>query len=367
MVMDMEITAAVLRDGDAPYSLERIELGGPGAGEVLVRIAAVGMCHSDALLRSQAFGAKLPIIPGHEGAGIVESVGAAVDGVKRGDHVVLTFDSCGLCRNCTENRPALCTAGRERNMVGWKADGSSTATGTDGAPIGSRWFAQSSFATHAIATSRNVVVVDDKLPLHVLAPLGCGIQTGAGAVLNSLDVQPGSSLAVFGAGAVGLAAVLAGAVAGAETIVVVDLHPERRELAVEFGATHVLDGAKDDIARQVRKLTNGGADYAIDATGVPRVAETAIASTRVGGACALAGVLTGPLSLKPMALTGKSVTGVLEGDSVPQDFIPRLIDLWSAGRLPIERFIEQFPLSAINDAEEASLSGRVVKPVLIPG
>ena len=247
MVMDMEITAAVLRDGDAPYSLERIELGGPGAGEVLVRIAAVGMCHSDALLRSQAFGAKLPIIPGHEGAGIVESVGAAVDGVKRGDHVVLTFDSCGLCRNCTENRPALCTAGRERNMVGWKADGSSTATGTDGAPIGSRWFAQSSFATHAIATSRNVVVVDDKLPLHVLAPLGCGIQTGAGAVLNSLDVQPGSSLAVFGAGAVGLAAVLAGAVAGAETIVVVDLHPERRELAVEFGATHVLDGAKDDV------------------------------------------------------------------------------------------------------------------------
>jgi aryl-alcohol dehydrogenase len=165
---------------------------------------------------------------------------------------------------------------------------------------------------------------------------------------------------------VGLAAVLAGVVAGAETIVVVDLHAERRELAVEFGATHVVDGANDDVVRQVRKLTNGGADYAIDATGVPRVAESAITATRLGGACALAGVLTGPLTLKPMALLGKSVVGVLEGDSVPGEFIPALIDLWSAGRLPIERLIEQFPLSAINDAEEASLSGRVVKPVLIP-
>lgn len=362
----MEITAAVLRDGGAPYSLERIELAGPGEREVLVRIAAVGMCHSDALLRSSTFPATLPIIGGHEGAGIVEAVGAGVEGIVAGDHVVLTFDSCGNCRNCVDGHPAVCATSAHRNLLGWRVDGSAAAVAADGSPVGSRWFAQSSFATHAIATSRNAVVVDEALPLHVLAPLGCGIQTGAGAVLNSLDVQAGSSLVVFGAGAVGLAAVLGGVVAGASTIVVVDLHHGRRDLAVEFGATHVFDGSQVDVARQVRKLTRGGADYAIDATGVPRVAESALAATRVGGACALLGVLTGPLTLKSDALTGKTLVGVVEGDATPQEFIPRLISLWSAGQLPIERLIEQFPLEAINEAEQASLSGRVVKPVLIP-
>lgn len=365
MVKVMDITAAVLRDSDGPYSIEQIDLDGPGEGEVLVRITAVGMCHSDALLRSSTFG-KMPIIAGHEGAGIVEEVGAEVTDIEPGDHVVLTFDSCEQCRNCRDHRPALCSASVERNLVGWRADGSISAVAQDGSPVGSRWFAQSSFATHAIATTRNVVVVDKTLPLDVLAPLGCGIQTGAGAVLNSLDVQPHSSLVVFGAGAVGLAAVLGAVVAGASTIIVVDLHPQRRELAVELGATHVVDGNDDDVVRQVRKLTRGGADYALDATGVPRVAESAVAVTRIGGACALAGVLTGPLALKAPALNGKTLIGVMEGDSMPQEFIPRLIDLWSSGTLPIERMIQQFPLSAVNEAEQASLSGRVVKPVLIP-
>ena len=362
----MEITAAVLRDGDGPYSIEQIELDGPGDDEVLVRITAVGMCHSDALLRSKTLAGKLPIIPGHEGAGVVEAIGAEVTSIQPGDHVVLTFDSCGQCRNCTDHRPALCAASLGRNLVGWRADGSTSAVAADSSPVGSRWFAQSSFATHAIASSRNVVVVDKTLPLNVLAPLGCGIQTGVGAVLNSLDVQPGSSLAILGAGAVGLAAVLGGVVAGADTIVVVDLHPERRELAVELGATHVVDGHDEDVVRQVRKLTQGGADYAIDATGVPRVAESALAVTRVGGACALVGILTGPLALKAAALNGKTLVGVVEGDSAPQEFIPRLISLWSAGRLPIEKLIEEFPLTAINEAEQSSLSGRVVKPVLVP-
>jgi aryl-alcohol dehydrogenase len=252
-----------------------------------------------------------------------------------------------------------------RNLLGRRVDLTTGVTDASGAEVASRWFGQSSFATHAVATERNAVVVAKDLPLEKLGPLGCGIQTGAGTVLVALDVQPGASVIVFGVGAVGLAAVMAAVVAGATTIVAVDLHPHRLELARELGATHVVDGTAADGLAQLLAIT-GGAHHAIDTTGVPAVMLDALGCLQMGGSCAFVGVQTGPLTLDALSLVGKTAIGVLEGSADPKTFIPRMIELWQAGRFPFDRLIEEFPLDQINEAEQASLSGRVVKPVLLP-
>jgi aryl-alcohol dehydrogenase len=218
-----------------------------------------------------------------------------------------------------------------------------------------------------VATSRNVVVVDKSLPLEQLAPLACGIQTGAGTMLSALDVQPGTSVAVFGAGAVGLAAVMAAKVAGATTIVVVDLHEHRLQLAKELGATHTIDGNASDLVGQILGITGGGAHYALDTTGVPAVITAALQGLRMTGACALVAVQQGDLVLDGAVLLGKTLVGVFEGSVVPQEFIPRMIELWQDGKFPFDRLIETFPLSQINEAEQASISGKVIKPVLVVG
>lgn len=361
----MQITAAVLRARDEPYSIETVELADPGAGEVLVRVVAVGMCHTDTLPRSPDLPLPLPLIAGHEAAGVVEAVGGGVDTVAVGDHVVVSFDSCGECANCTAGQPAYCDTFMIRNLFGRRIDGSTGVTDAEGEEISSRWFGQSSFATHALATVRNVVVVDPSLPLETLAPLACGIQTGAGTVLSTLDVQPGTSVAVFGAGAVGLSAVMAAKVAGADTIVAVDVHDHRLALATELGATHTINGADADLVAQIFAATGGGAQYALDTTGTPSVIQAALQGLVMTGVCALVGAQQGDLVLDPSALLGKTVIGVFEGSVVPQEFIPRLIALWQDGKFPFDRLIETFPFSAINEAEQASLSGKVIKPVLL--
>ncbi len=365
----MKIRAAVLRAGDAPYSIESLELAGPASGEILVRITGVGMCHTDMVPRAPEFAAlaPLPLIPGHEGAGVVEAVGGEVAGIAVGDHVVLSFDSCGTCRSCRGGHPAYCETFLPRNLSGRNLDGSSPATDAAGKPIGARWFGQSSFATHAIATPRNAVVVDRALPLEILGPLGCGIQTGAGSVLIAMGVRAGSSIAVYGAGAVGLAAIMAARVAGATTIVAVDLHPSRLALARELGATHTIDGKAGDVAQQILALAAGGLDYTFDTTGVPSVIVGAIMALRPLGVCGLVGVRGADLVLPPLSLElGRTVVGILEGDAVPQRFIPQMIDLWRQGRFPFDRLIGKFPLAKVDEAERASLSGEVVKPVLLP-
>jgi aryl-alcohol dehydrogenase len=363
----MEITAAVLRDPEGPYLLEQVELAEPGPGQVLVRIVGAGMCHTDVLPRAPGSLSPPPIITGHEGSGVVESVGEGVDHVAVGDHVVLSFDSCGDCGNCGRGQSAYCDTFLVRNLLGRHLDGSTGVTDAKGEQVASRWFGQSSFATHAIATARNVVPVDKSLPLELLGPLGCGIQTGAGSILCALDVQPGTSVAVFGSGAVGLAAVMAAKVAGASTIIAVDLHAHRLALAEDLGATHVFDGAADDLVPEIQAVTGGGADYAFDTTGVPAVILNALASLRMTGKCGLVGIQTGDLVLDSLAIIGKTVYGILEGGAVPQEFIPRMIALWQEGRFPFDRLVQTFPLSAINEAEQASLSGKVIKPVLLPG
>ena len=360
----MEITAAVLRTTDGPYRLETVELAPPGPDEVLVRVVAAGMCHTDVVPRQ--LDGFLPIITGHEGSGVVEEVGAEVQGISVGDHVVLSFDSCGRCASCTGGLPSYCDTFMVRNLSGRDVAGQTRVTDADGGEIASRWFGQSSFATHCLATSRNVVVVDEDLPLEAMGPLGCGLLTGAGTVLRSLDVQPGEGLVVFGAGAVGLAAVMAAAVVGADPIVAVDLHQHRLDLARELGATHVVAGDAPGLVEDLSGITGGGATYAVDTTGVPAVMQSALAAVRMGGQVGFVGVQTGDLTLDPVALVGKRVAGILEGDADPHELIPHLIGLWREGRFPFDRLVKTFPLAGINAAEAASLSGEVVKPVLRP-
>ena len=362
----MKATAAVLRGTDQPYAIEEIELRDLRPNEVLVRIVAAGMCHTDVLPRVPGFIAPPPIVVGHEGSGVVEAIGDAVTKVAIGDHVVLSFDSCGACANCHAGQPAYCDTFIVRNLFGRELDGSAAATDAAGAPIAARWFGQSSFASHAIATERNTVVVDKALPLEVLGPLGCGIQTGAGSILGALDVQPGTSVAVFGSGAVGLAAVMAAKVAGATTIVAVDLQQHRLDLALELGATHVVKGDATDVAAQIVAASGGGVQYSFDTTGIPAVIVTALQATRMTGKCGLVGVLQGNLELDSNTMLGKTVLNILEGSVDPQVFIPRMIQLWQDGQFPFDRLIEEFPMSQINEAEASSLAGGVIKPVLRP-
>lgn len=358
--------AAVLRAGDRPYTIEEVTLDQPGEDQIVVRVAATGFCHSDAVARNPKFADKLPMITGHEAAGVVEWIGSDVSGIEVGDHVVLTFAYCGTCSQCSENHPAYCETFLQRNILGMLGTGGATATDGEGKPVMARWFGQSTFATRTVVDARSAVVVDRDLPLDVVAPLGCGIITGAGTVLNVLDVRPGSSIAIFGVGSVGLAALLAAKAAGAESIIAVDLHPSRLELAAELGATTtILGGDNEAVVAEIRKLTDQGTHYSIDTTGVPAVIVSAVQSMRSRGICASVGIQAGDVVLGGHTLNGKQLVSVVEGDADPQTFIPHLIQLWRDGRFPFDRMLENFPFAEVNEAEQASLEGRAIKPVLV--
>jgi aryl-alcohol dehydrogenase len=281
--------------------------------------------------------------------------------VKPGDHVVMSYDSCGGCTRCLAGAATYCDQFLPRNLAGVRADGTPGATDNAGQPVGVRWFGQSSFASLALATERNIVPVDPELPLDMLGPLGCSMQTGAGSVLIALGVRPATSIAVFGTGAVGLAAVMAARIAGATEIIAVDLHPGRRELALELGATRALDGADPDLAAAI-----GQVHYSFDTSGVPAVATTAISVLRPGGTCGLVGAGGGEITLRPDTLAGRSLRYIFEGEAVPQEFIPKLIGLWQGGRFPFDRLLRSYPLDQINDAERDSANGTTIKPILLP-
>jgi aryl-alcohol dehydrogenase len=359
------VTAAVLRERDQPYEIAPIDLPELSEHHVLVRIVGAGICHTDLLPRQGMLGSE-PVVLGHEGAGVVERIGSAVAGLNVGDHVVLTFDSCGHCTNCLSAHPAYCESFLIRNFLGGTGDlGPATTTGGD--PVGVRWFGQSSFATHAITTARNTVVVTSDAPLELLGPLGCSFLTGAASVTNVLDLQRGESVAVLGVGGVGMAAVLAAADIGAERIIAVDRVAARLELAAELGATHTIDASGDDDLSLALLGTGGAVSHVFDTTGHPRAIRAAVDAMAARGVCAIVGVQNEDLVLGPRSLAnGKVVTAVYEGDAVPQIEIPRLISLWRSGRFPLERLVTTYPLSQINQAEQDLISGRVVKPVLLP-
>jgi aryl-alcohol dehydrogenase len=358
--------AAVLRGHDQPYRIEDVTLGKLEPGEALVRIVSAGMCHTDMLPRDPQLASALgPVILGHEGAGVVEQVGDGVTRVKPGDHVLISFDSCGWCRSCLTGGPAYCAEFEARNLSGRRNDGTASAVSATGTSIANRWFGQSSFAEYAVATERNLVTVDHDLPLELLGPLGCGIQTGAGSVLLEMKLRPGQSIAVFGAGAVGLAAVMAARLAGASDIVVVDLNESRLEVARELGATRVVPGGAADVVDQV---TAGGAglDFSFETTAVSDVISAAISVLGRPGTAVLVGAGSGQLSVWPPLLAGRHVTYAFEGSAVPQVFLPQLIGHWQAGVFPFDRLVRTYPLSEINAAEADSVSGATIKPVLLP-
>jgi aryl-alcohol dehydrogenase len=356
--------AAVVREPGGDYALEMVEVGDPGPEEVLVRLAAVGHCHTDLIARLGHAGVPTPVVLGHEGAGVVESVGPGVSGVAPGDHVVLSFASCRRCPQCLGGHPAACAEFLARNIACLRPDGTSPLRDAAGMTVAGRWFGQSSFASHCVADLSGVVKVDADLPLEALAPLGCGVQTGAGAVLNVLRPPAGGSIAVFGAGAVGLSAVLAARARGCRRIVAVDLDARRLEVAGRFGATDLVAGgeelAGDLAARAVTMI-----DCALDTTAATAVIQAALGVLRPRGCLGLVGV--GAPSIPGAALGGsKSVVSITEGDAVPQILIPQLIRLWESGHFPFDEMAARYPLADISSAEKAALEGGVVKPVLIP-
>ncbi|MEW6636871.1 MAG: NAD(P)-dependent alcohol dehydrogenase [Actinomycetota bacterium] len=363
----MRIAAAVAREKEQPFSMEELELASPRSGEVLIRVVATGMCHTDLIVRDQWYPVPLPCVLGHEGAGVVEEVGEGVTKVEPGDKVVLTFASCGKCATCLSGKPTYCLNFFALNFGGARLDGSSPIS-DDGEPVHGHFFGQSSFATHALATERNVVKVGDDAPLELLGPLGCGVQTGAGGVLNTLHPEAGSSIVVFGTGAVGLSAIMAARIAGCTTIIGVDIKPARLELARELGATHTINGTEANAVEAVKEITGGGADYSIETTAVPAVLRQSVEALAPLGTCGLIGAAPlgtdASLDMNDILIPGKTVRGIVEGDSVPDVFIPRLVELHAQGRFPIDRLVRFYDLDGINEAAHDAEEGEAVKPIL---
>lgn len=362
----MKIQAAVVREKSQPFTIEELELESPRADEVVVQIVATGLCHTDLVVRDQYYPVALPVVLGHEGAGVVMQVGTSVTKVKPGDRVVLSYLSCGHCINCKKGDLAYCHQTFACNFSGTRLDGSTTLR-KNGEVIHGSFFAQSSFATYALATERNLVKVREDVPLEILGPLGCGIQTGAGAVLNSLDAKAGSSIAIFGTGSVGLSAIMAAVVAGCTTILAIDINAERLQLAKELGATHIINPGESNPVEAIQQITGSGVNYSLETTGLPQVFRQAVESLTLLGVCGLIGAA--PLGTEVTfdmnsILFGRTIRGIIEGDSIPDIFIPQLIELYVQGRFPFDRLISFYNLGQINQAAADSQQGRTIKPVL---
>jgi aryl-alcohol dehydrogenase len=362
----MRVKAAVVREAGQPFRIEELELDEPRAGEVLVKIHSTGVCHTDIGVRNQWLPVPLPLVLGHEGAGVVEAVGPGVTKVEPGDKVLLTFASCHRCRMCLRGDPAYCEQFVLGNVAGSRPDGTNALHGEG--DVHGFFFSQSSFATHSIAVENNVVKLGPDADLSIVGPLGCGIQTGAGTVLNRLRPEAGSSLAVFGAGAVGIAAVMAARAAGCTKVIAVDLVPDRLALAEELGATHSVDASAKDPVEEIQRITGRGADFTVDTTAVTAVVRQAVSALAPKGTCAVLGFGQAGTEVRvdmlELLMTGRTITGVTEGDARPDEFIPRLLELHAQGRFPFDRLITSYDFADINAACADSEAGKAVKPVL---
>ncbi|WP_084959316.1 NAD(P)-dependent alcohol dehydrogenase [Thermoactinospora rubra] len=367
--MSTPTRAAVVESAGAPFTLTEVELDEPRPDEAVVRMVAAGLCHTDLGVAAGALPFPLPGVLGHEGAGVVEAVGSAITDIAPGDHVVLSFTSCGHCRDCRGGHPAYCAAWLPLNLIGGRrADGNATIS-RDGVPLGGHFFGQSSLAVRALVDRRSMVKVDPAVPLESVAPLGCGVQTGAGAIWNVLRPEPGSCVAVLGAGAVGLSAVMAAALTPATTIVAVDRIGERLRLAREVGATHTVDVGEADVTEAILDLTGGrGADGVVDTTGSVAVVRKGADALAPRGTLVLVGAppfgTEVALDVNAM-LPGRRVTGLTLGDGEPQTFIPALVRLVRDGRLPVDRLIFHYAFNDIALAAEHMAAGKAVKPVIV--
>lgn len=364
----MEATAAVLNAPSTPFAIETVQVSDPKEGEILVQIKATGICHTDLVLATGALGTGFPCILGHEGAGIVEKVGAGVTKVAPGDKVLLSFNSCGTCPSCEAGEPAYCHNFLPMNMMCTRGDGSSRVE-KDGAAIHDNCFGQSSFAGYSIANERNIVKLSANADLVTLAPIGCGVQTGAGAVLRSLKAKKGEALVIIGGGAVGLSAVIGGKIAQCDPIILIEPQETRRALGAELGATHLVDPAAGDLLEAIRAIVPTGADLIVETSGAKPPTDASVNMIAPRGRIGLVGVPGAldavlPLPLVQFITMGGVVRGVVEGDSDIDTFLPELIAHYDAGRLPIDKFIKTYPVSQINQAIDDAHRGKCIKAVL---
>ncbi|MGL6199115.1 MAG: NAD(P)-dependent alcohol dehydrogenase [Lachnospiraceae bacterium] len=361
----MKINAAIIKEAGKPFTIEELELQEPKENEALVRIVASGVCHTDEVAQMQFIPVPLPAVFGHEGSGIVEKVGANMTEFKPGDHVGLSFSYCGHCDNCKSAKPYWCDSMNLINFGGTSVDGTKRLS-QDGNEVSS-FFGQSSFATYAVVHKHSMIIVGKDIPLELVGPLGCGIQTGAGAVLNRLRPEFGSSIVVMGCGTVGMSAIMAAKIAGCEKVIAVGGNPASLELALELGATHTINRKDcDDLVAEIKNITEGGANYAIDTSGVSDFVRMALNCVCFGGTAVVLGA-TPELTInvqQELMGEGKSLIGILEGDSIPQMFIPKLLNYFRLGKFPFDKLITFYNFKDINQAISDSHNGKVIKAVL---
>lgn len=368
--MSTQIRAHVMREPQGTFDLvDGIELEDPRPGEVLVRYTSTGLCHTDLFARDVFHQPGFPAaIYGHEGTGVVEAVGQGVTYVAPGDRVMASYASCGACRTCLTGRPFNCEHFNDINFALTRADGSYKAS-LGGEPVGDSFFGQSSFGTHGLVAERNLAKVPEWVETgdeHLLGPLGCGIQTGAGAILNVLRPGPSDSIVVAGVGAVGLSGLMAAVAANVGTVIAVDVVDQRLELAKQLGATHAINAQAEGFVEQIRDATQGGATHAFDTTGVPSVLANLVDALAWGGRLGIVGARPEmTLDLLPVMQLGRQVQGIVEGNSVPRVFIPQLLELRRRGRFPLEKLVRTYPFADLEPAIADTMSGAAVKAVLV--
>ncbi|MCW3463932.1 NAD(P)-dependent alcohol dehydrogenase [Chitinophaga nivalis] len=363
----MDIQAAMLKAYNEPFSIETVTLGAPADEEILVRLVATGICHTDVAVQEGVYPFPVPAILGHEGAGIVTAVGKQVTSLQPGDQVVLSFLNCGACSSCATGHPAYCDQLFPLNLSGRRDDGTTPYQHGE-ETINGLFFHQSSFATHTITHFRNAVKVPQDVPLASLGPLGCSIQTGIGTILHTIKPDKGSSILICGVGPVGLAAVIGAHLAQCREIIAVDQHADRLDLAVELGATHTCLTTDQPLADYLREKWPNGVHHIVDTTGHPDIISQSFLSLLPRGILALLGLRTldSQLTLPYFLLSmGRTVTGVLEGDCRPHEMIPKLVALYQAGQLPIDKMITQYPLADINRAVADLKAGKIIKAVIL--
>ncbi|WP_025658929.1 zinc-dependent alcohol dehydrogenase family protein [Rhizobium sp. IBUN] len=372
----MKTRAAVLRGSPVappfavsrPLTIEELELAPPGRDEILVRIGAAGLCHSDLSVINGDRPRPVPMALGHETAGTVEAVGPDVHDLTPGDHVVMSFmPSCGHCLPCAEGRPALCIPGADANGKGTLLSGERRLS-CEEVPI-HHHLGVSGFATHAVVSRHSAIRIDRDIPFAHAALFGCAVLTGVGAVVNTCHVQPGQTIAVVGLGGVGLATVLGAVAAGAERIVAVDLAPDKLEIARSLGATDVFRASDPDVVEQIREATKGGVDHALEMAGAVKAFDLAYRITRRGGTTATAGLAnpSSQFAIPAVSLVAEErrVLGSYLGSCVPSRDIPRFVGLFRRGKLPVDRLLSSTgPLEGINEAFDRLHAGEVIRHVI---
>lgn len=363
--MTFQTTAAVISEQNGSFSLETVELDDMRKDEILVRIEACGVCHTD--MKAQGM-TPLPAVFGHEGTGVVESIGAGVTRVKVGDRVVISYPWCGVCPSCMDGHAYICDNTFPLCFSGSRLDGSK-AIKLNGEKISSAFFQQSSFANHSITSERNVVPIIGDHSAEMLAAIPCGVQTGAGAILNTFKAGPKDSLVVFGAGAVGLSAVMAGRLVGTSPLIVIDVVEDRLNLALELGATHTINAQQGDIAKRILDIIPRGGSFSLETSSNKQAFLDAIACLGTRGECGFVAIPNMgqdfPFSPQTLFRQNASLRGIIQGFSIAHTFLPRILELNRMGQFPYERLIKTYKFEDINKAFEDSKSGIAIKPVLL--